>query len=336
MTIQRAFRARMGSLASVLAVAATILTVGATVAAAQPAGPPPGAGAPSGPPPSGLPGGLPGGAPPGISAEAAALGPPPLPPLTDAQKILADLPPPMKAGLLPQPPVPADAPKPSADPRDFQGVWFHNQPLETRLQKDMYGWETPVTMAGAKVIARRVTSQAAGKPFVNASAKCLPPGPQWQRDLNFPFLIVQGKAQVEFIFEEYHGRWNITLDPKASPLPNGKEFMGRSIGHWEGDTLVVESTDFKQALWLDVDGTPLSADGKLIQRIRKVDLGNGKPFLEIVTTIIDPKHYTDPWNIVRTFGWQPNAAVFKEYNCEEQVGDPSAITDSGLVTETEN
>ncbi|WP_043604256.1 hypothetical protein [Novosphingobium sp. Rr 2-17] len=302
----------------------------ATGAGAQTPGTFPPAGTPSGTPP----GGLPGGPSAGIGgAEAATLGPPPLPPLTEAQKVLADLPPPMKAGLLPQPPVPADAPRPSADPRDFQGIWFHNQPLETRLQKDMYGWEPPVTMAAAKVIARRVTSQAAGKPFVNASAKCLPPGPQWQRDLNFPFLIVQGKTSVQFIFEEYHGRWNITLDPKASPLPAGKEYMGRSVGHWEGDTLVVESTDFKQALWLDVDGTPLSPEGKLLQRIRKVDLGNGRPFLEVITTIIDPKYYTDPWNIVRTFGWQPNAAFFKEYNCEEQVGDASAITDSGLVNE---
>jgi hypothetical protein len=253
--------------------------------------------------------------------------------LTDAQKIVAALSPPMKGIVFPQPPVPADAPMPAADPRDFQGVWYHDQPLEVRIQKDMYGWEPPVSMAGAQVISRRVKSAEIGKPFANASAKCLPPGPQWQRDLNFPFQIVQGKTWVTFIFEEYHGRWNISLDTTASPLPAGKDYQGRSIGHWEGDTLVVESTDFKQALWLDVDGTPLSADGKLIQRIRKVDLGNGKPFLEVITTINDPKHYTDPWNIVRIFGWHPNLPVFKEYNCEEQVGDPSAITDSGLVAE---
>lgn len=305
--------------ASALALAAALFSVGANSAAAQ--APPPGAAFP------GPPGAAPGGA----------LGPPPGVQLTEAQKIVAALPPPVKAGVFPKPAVPADAPKPAADPRDFQGVWYHDQPLETRTAlSDMYGLAAPVSMTGAQVIQRRVMSAEKGKPYANASSICLPPGPQWQRDLNFPFQIVQGKTWVEFIFEEYHGRWNITLDPAASPLPaslHGKDYQGRSVGHWEGDTLVVESTDFKQALWLDVDGTPLSPEGKLIQRIRKVDFGDGKPYLEIITTVSDPKYYTNPWNIVRRFAWHPNLAVFVEYNCEEQVGDPSVSADAGLVPE---
>lgn len=317
------------ALKSALMLAAAVFAIGSNGAAAQAPGKPP-AGFPSGPPPGGAPGSAPAGGPPREGAPDA-----PSAPLTEAQKILAALPPSVKAIAFPQEPVPADAPKPAADPRDLQGVWYHDQALDVRISEDMYGQELPVTMAGAEVIKRRVMSAEAGKPFVNASAKCLPPGPQWQRDLNFPFQIVQGKTWVQFIFEEYHGRWNISLDPKAAPLPKGRDYMGRSVGYWEGNTLVVESTDFKQALWLDVDGTPLSADGKLIQRIRKVDLGDGKPFLEIVTTISDPKYYTNPWNVVRRFAWHPNLAVFKEYNCEEQVGDPSGITDSGLVAEPE-
>ena len=324
MTAYRLPSRKHSSRARILALTAGIFSLSASIAVAQMAAPPPG-----GPPLGNAPAPSPPGRGPG-----AGLAPPPLPPLTEAQKILAALPPPMKAGLFPQPPVTADDPASPADPRDFQGVWYHDQPLEVRIQKDMYGAEPPVTMAGATVIARRVRSAEAGKPFINASAKCLPPGPQWQRDLNFPFQIVQGKTWVAFIFEEYHGRWNISLDPKTSPLPDGTHFMGRSIGHWEGDTLVVESTGFKKALWLDVDGTPLSPNGRLVQRIRKVNLGDGKPFLEIITTIEDPQYYTNPWNIVRRFAWHPNLPVFKEYNCEEQVGDPSGVTDAGLVVET--
>jgi len=67
---------------------------------------------------------------------------------------------------------------------------------------------------------------------------------------------------------------------------------------------VVESSGFKQALWMDVDGTPVSANGKLIQRIRKVDNGDHAdhaPFLEIETTVVDPTYYTRPWTVVRTF-----------------------------------
>jgi hypothetical protein len=309
-----------------LARAATIALALATGSAtfAQPASSPPG------PPPAGglkLPPGA-GGAPPGGIP-----GVPPGPVLTPAQKIVADLPPPTPGALPPRPPLPAGSVMPSSDPRDFQGTWFHNQILEFRSQKDMYGAALPYTMEGAKVIARRVKSLADGKPFINASAICRPPGAQWQYDLNFPFLITQGKDYVSFLFEEYHGRWNITLDPQAMPLPVQKQYMGKSVGHWDGDTLVVETTDFKQAIWLDVDGTPLSANGKLIQRIRRVSNGDETPFLEIATTVFDPTYYTKSWSIVRTFGWVPHQAVFSEYNCEEQVGDPGVPVDAGLVPE---
>lgn len=308
--------------ASGMLCAATALLVSAASAAAQSQ-----AGPPGGAPPAGqirLPPGASGGPPSGLL---------PGPVLTPAQKIVADLPPPGPGALPPRPPLPPGAVMPAADPHDLQGTWGHNQPLEFRAQKDMYGAAAPYTMAGAKVIARRVNSLKDGKPFINASAICRPPGPQWQRDLNFPFMIVQDKDLIEVIFEEYHSRWYISLDPNGTPLPSGKQYMGRSVGHWDGGTLVVETNDFKQAIWLDVDGTPLSAEGKLTQRIRKVTNAGQVPFLEIITTIEDPTYYTAPWSIVRTFGWLPHQAVFAEYNCEEQVGDPSVSADAGLVPE---
>ena len=292
-------------------------------AAAQDQGPPSG----DAPPPGQL------RLPPGATAGPPAGGVLPMPVLTPAQRIAADLPPPGPGAL---PPLPADAVLPNADPRDLQGTWYNNQPLQFRVQKDIYNAPLPYTMKGAGILARRVKSMQDGKPFINASAICRPPGPQWQRDLNFPFMIAQGQDYIEFIFEEYHGRWNISLDPQKMPLPTEKQYMGRSVGHWEGNTLVVETTDFKQALWLDVDGTPLSANGKLIQRIRKVNDGGHVPYLEVNTTVVDPENYTRPWTIARSFGWIPHQAVFAEYNCEEQVGDPSVNADAGLVAEPQD
>jgi hypothetical protein len=312
---------------------ATALAFGAGGAGAQI---PPNGAAPAASVPGGPPGGAPqapGGQAPGVPSQ---FGPPPPPPLTPAEKLVAELPPPMPGGIIPTAPVPAGAPMPSADPRDLQGTWIHNQKLEFRMQRDMYDVPVPYTMNGAKVLARRVNSLKNGAPFVNASAMCRPPGQQWQRDLNFPFQIFQSKDWIEFVFEEYHGRWQVILDPAKAAQPAQKGYMGYSVGHWTGDTLVVESSDFKQALWLDVDGTPLSANGKLIQRIRKVDNGDHAPFLEVITTIVDPAYYTRPWSVVRTFGWHPGLTVFNEYNCEEQIGDPSVRADAGLVPEPQD
>jgi len=307
---------------------AVALSLVAGGAFAQPPGSPPQG--PSGAqPPSGPPGGPPG----PTGGNAANPFAPPEPQLTEAQKLAQSLPAPQPGGMLPVPANDADAPMPAADPRDLQGTWIHNQNLEFRMQRDMYGNLVPYTMAGAKVLERRVMSLKNGAPFINASAKCRPPGPQWQRDLNMPFQIFQSKDWLEVVFEEYHGRWHILLNPDAAPAPAQKDYMGRSVGHWDGDTLVVETSDFREATWLDVDGTPLSAKGKLIQRIRKVDTGDREPFLEIITTIEDPLYYTKPWSVVRTFGWHPAFAKFKEYNCEEQIGDPSISANAGLVPE---
>jgi len=281
----------------------------------------------------------PAGAPPAPDAKAPVYsqsGPPPPPPLSPVEKLVTALPPPQPGGGPPMLPLAADAPMPSADPHDLQGTWIHNQPLQFRMQRDMYGVLVPYNMEGAKVLARRVNSLKNGAPFINASAICRPPGPQWQRDLNFPFQIFQSKDWIEFVFEEYHGRWQLILDPAKAPRPAQKNYMGYSVAHWDGGTLVVESSEFKQPLWLDVDGTPLSANGKIVQRIRKVDNGERAPFLEIVSTFIDPTYYTRPWSVVRTYGWNPDLTVFTEYNCEEQIGDPSVRADAGLVPEPQD
>ncbi|WP_353228719.1 hypothetical protein [Novosphingobium sp.] len=332
-----------GPTRTLLGIAATmVMAIGPQLTVAQPAPqgpPPPGAGfpAPGGQPPADFQGPPPGiqGPPRGGPGDGvlAQLGPPPGPVLTPAQKLVAALPPPAPGGMPPRPPLPADAAMPSADRHDLQGTWIHNLPLAFRSQNDMYGAAAPYTMAGAKVIARRVQSLKDGKPFTNASALCRPPGPQWQFDLNFPFQIMQAKDRLEFIFEEYHGRWTILLDPAKAAIPARKSYMGTSVGHWDGNTLVVETGDFRQAIWMDVDGTPLSANGKLIQRIRKVANAGQVPFLEVVTTIVDPANYTAPWSIVRTYGWNPYLALFTEYNCEEQIGDPGVKADAGLVAE---
>jgi hypothetical protein len=309
---------------ALVAAAALVLAAGGAGAQVPPNGAPPPAG-PGGPPP---------GAPPAPGSQApGGFGPPPPPPLTPVEKLVTELPPPMPGAIFPTAPLAADAPMPTADPRDLEGTWYHNQELAFRMQRDMYGVLAPYNMDGAKVLARRVNSLKNGAPYINASAICRPPGPQWQRDLNMPFQIFQSPDWIEFVFEEYHGRWHVVLDPAKAPPPRQKEYMGYSVGHWDGSTLVVESSDFKQALWLDVDGTPLSANGKLIQRIRKVDNGGQIPFLEIITTVVDPTYYMRPWSVVRTFGWEPGMTVFNEYNCEEQIGDPSVDADAGLVPE---
>lgn len=270
----------------------------------------------------------PGDLPPGISGPPGQEGPPPElsgPPGEGGPLGDGGLPP----GMRP-PPLPANAPQPLPDPRNFDGAWFHEKMLEPQIKTDLYGYRTPFNAAGQKVMDRRLKSLKDGTPFINASAKCVPMGQPWQFDLNFPFFIFQTKDRLEILFEEYHGALTIALDPAKAP-PAG--YMGRSIAHWDGDTLVVETTGFKDGIWLDVNGTPASKDAKLTQRIRKVK--TDRWFLEIVFTLDDPTYYTRPWSWVRDYSWRPDMTLFREYNCELQTGAKNGM-DPSLMPEPQD
>ncbi|MGU7771576.1 hypothetical protein ACV229_15505 [Burkholderia sp. MR1-5-21] len=276
---------------------ATVL-VGSALAQTPPAG------APSGAPAGGAPGGPPG-APTGPDGKA-----PPIPAI---------------------PPVPANAPKASADSRNFEGTWYHEQMLVWRNTVDMYGSPLPFNDRGKRLMDRRVKATYIDKsPVANASAECLPPGQPWQMDLNFPFQVYQNKDGLSLLFQEYHGAWHIRLNGQHRK-DGAREYFGDSVAHWEGDTLVVDTTNYRRSLWMDVDGTPVSVNAHLVFRIRKINYGD--PKLEIVVTVDDPTYYSRPWSLVRLFAWRPDMANFSEYNCEYQVGAPGGVSRYGLVPE---
>jgi len=277
--------------------------------------PPPGGRGRGGGPPSGPPG----------AAAARDAGGLPTENSDDAEEIRARL---GGSFAMRSPPLPANAPQPSPDPRNFEGTWFHEDSLVTYIARDMFGIPVPFTPEGRKVAQRRVDSIVKGTPYVNASAYCIPTGQFWQFDLNMPFHVFQSKNLMELQFEEFHGLISISLDPAKAP-PAG--YMGSSVAHWDGDTLVVETSGFKEGLWLTTRGSSTSKNTKLTQRIRKVKVGD-KWYLEMIYTIDDPTYYTQPWSFARRYAWHPDMTLFKEYNCEVSTGAKGGV-DPSLVPE---
>jgi len=229
------------------------------------------------------------------------------------------------------PPLPADAPQPSLDPHNLEGTWFHSDLLEKYVAKTMYGHPVPINAEGQKVLDHRVSSLKGGKPIASAATRCVPPGHPWQLDLNMPFQILQTQDRLEFIFEEFHGLWQVSIDP-SKPLPRG--YMGPSVAHWDGDTLVVETNGFKEGFWITGHGSSASKNAKLTQRIRKVKSGH-KWYLEMIYTLDDPTYYTHPWSWARQYAWHPDMTMFREYNCEQQTGAKDGL-DPSLVAEPQD
>jgi hypothetical protein len=127
----------------------------------------------------------------------------------------------------------------------------------------------------------------------NPDAHCLPLGVMQLHTHGQPRKIIQTPEVVVIIYEANSGLRQIFTDGR--PLPKDAEpwWYGYSVGHWEGDTLVVESKGFRDLGWLDVEGSPLTESGTIIERMRRVDFGH----LETAVTIDDPKAYTRPWAI---------------------------------------
>jgi hypothetical protein len=76
------------------------------------------------------------------------------------------------------------------------------------------------------------------------------------------------------------------------PVDPQPAFSGYSTGKWEGDTLVVQTTGFKDGMWLDNIGSPFTAGAKVTERFRRPSFGD----LEIDVTVDDPGAYTKPWS----------------------------------------
>ena len=128
----------------------------------------------------------------------------------------------------------------------------------------------------------------------NPDAHCLPMGFLQFHNHPEPRKIVQTPGMLLIIYEANSGLRQIFTDGRKLP---GKDadpwWYGYSVGRWEGDTLIVETTGFTDNQWLDVRGSPLSDQAKVIERFRRPNYGS----LEIEITVDDPKAYTMPWKV---------------------------------------
>jgi len=129
----------------------------------------------------------------------------------------------------------------------------------------------------------------------NPDAHCLPLGLMQLHLHPQPRKIIQTPKLIVILYEAQGGVRQIFMNGRSLPPADAQPWWyGYSIGHWDGDTLVVETTGFRDDVWLDVEGSPLTNTGKMTERFRRVNYGN----LEIEVTVEDPKAYTKPWTVM--------------------------------------
>jgi hypothetical protein len=129
----------------------------------------------------------------------------------------------------------------------------------------------------------------------NPDAHCLPMGLMQFHTHPQPRQIVQTRDEIVIMYEANYGLRQMFTDGRSLPNPDDvlPWWYGYSVGHWEGDTLVVETTGFRDDVWLDVEGSPMTSQAKMIERFSRPDFGH----LKIDITVDDPKAYTHPWTV---------------------------------------
>lgn len=128
----------------------------------------------------------------------------------------------------------------------------------------------------------------------NPDAHCLPLGLMQLHTHPQPRKIIQTPNLMVILYEAQAGVRQIFLDGRPLPPKDVQPWWyAYSVGHWEGDELVVESVGFRDDVWLDIDGSPLTNAGKMTERFRRPNYGS----LEIDVTIEDPDAYYRPFTV---------------------------------------
>jgi hypothetical protein len=154
---------------------------------------------------------------------------------------------------------------------------------------------------------------------------CLPPGPKAGIAVgNFPMKIVQTSNLVVVLYEYQTLFRQIFTDGRGLPEDPNPTWMGYSVGHWDGDTLVVTTAGYNDRTSLDLAGHPHTEALRLTESYHRVDAGH----IELRVTFDDPKSYTKLWTLSIQFDLVPDGDLI-EYICENERDKPHLVGKSG-------
>ena len=207
-------------------------------------------------------------------------------------------------------PAPAGSAPPNPDPKNFEGVWWLKG-YEYMLGPAP-GVEPPLKPAYMEILKRRIRAKNAGNPETDTATRCLPHGMPRLMESPYPIEIVQTKDKITLLHEVAHNVRRFYLNqqhPKNLPLT----YLGNSVAHWEGDTLVVDTVGINGESFIDDEGASHSDKEHIVERFRKIDGGRQ---LEMVITIDDPVTLEHPYSYTRYYQWRPDVRP-SEYICEE-------------------
>ena len=209
----------------------------------------------------------------------------------------------------------------AADTPDLSGIWWATEYF-SKIQV-VGGGDLPLTAKGKAAYEKNIAGLKDGSIQDNARRLCVPDGLPRVLANPYPFEIIHGPpGQTTIIYELSHQVRAITMD---KPIPEEEliafpSYNGHSSGHFEGDTLVVETAGFNERTFLDATGAPHTDEMKTTERIRKISPTQ----LEDVITIHDPDYYSKDWQARFVYTLRNDVRI-EDYVCCEPHRDISGV-----------
>jgi len=189
---------------------------------------------------------------------------------------------------------------PDGEP-DLSGFWSSAQVSAQPVKPEALPW--------AEALAREQTENN-GRDL--PAARCLPAGLTVMGE--WPEKLVQTPTLLVILSESKIDTRQVFLDGREHPKDLDPTWLGHSIGHWEGDTLVVDTVGFNNKTWLGGDNNPYPHTEMLhvIERYRRPNLGH----LELEMTLEDPGALKKSWTVKRVSNLDPKDEIM-EFICNE-------------------
>lgn len=190
----------------------------------------------------------------------------------------------------------------------LSGLWRPAPSIIGDIARGFTGAAIPYQPWAEALYNKRVADFARDDP----SAKCIMGGVPRADFVPYPFKVLEVPGMVVILYEAIQGWRQIFTDGRQLPRDPNPAWMGYSVGRWEGDVFVAESSGFNDDVWLDNAGRPATGALRVTERFIRKTVGQ----MDIEVTIDDPKTYTRPWTVTQRLALQPDTELL-EYICNE-------------------
>jgi len=225
------------------------------------------------------------------------------------------------------PDLKAPAPRTREGKPDFSGMWFANVPSKDNckekdcIQEERMAREQinlgikmksglPYTEWSKEQMAQRRANGGREDPHTY----CKPPN--FPRAWTLPqyIRIVQTPGEMVMLHEFNAAYREVFLDGRPLPGNPNPTWNGYSTGHWEKDTLVIETNGIRDDMWLDIQGSPVTESARVTERLKRVNFG----VMQVEIAVNDPKAYTRPWSVTIEMAIQVDSTMLEEICLDDE------------------